>query len=163
LAKSVIANIRFEIAQIERLFETYRDLLEQVQYKEPDHIEIAAIASVLHSFYNGLENIFLSVAKGIDRNVPVGNRWHQDLLTNMAHAIAERPSVLTCEMSHKLGDYLAFRHFYRHSYSFILEWTELGKLVIPVAEVWKELKNELHVFLNSIEHQGNPQTDEVES
>lgn len=65
LVEKVISQVKFEIGQIDHLFESYADLLEQAQKKAPDLVEITAVASVLHSFYNGLENIFLSIAKGM--------------------------------------------------------------------------------------------------
>jgi hypothetical protein len=85
-------------------------------------IEVTACASVLHSFYNGLENIFLSIVKRIDRNVPTGDRWHRDLLYQMGKETPERKQVLTNKTIDQLVDYMGFRHFYRHSYSFSLEW-----------------------------------------
>jgi hypothetical protein len=45
---------------------------------------------------------------------------------------------------------MGFRHFYRHSYSFFLEWEELEKLVTPLAEVWAQTKRELQLFLDSL-------------
>ena len=62
----------FEIGQIDQLLAVYADLVERVQQRPPDLVEITAIASVLHSFYNGLENIFLSIAKGVDQQVYTG-------------------------------------------------------------------------------------------
>lgn len=56
--EKVIDQITFEIAQIDKLFEVYAELLSRVQQRQPDTVEIAAVASVLHSFYNGVENIF---------------------------------------------------------------------------------------------------------
>lgn len=48
-------KILLEIEQINQLLSTYDDLLVKCQANEPDKIEIAALGSVLHSFYNGLE------------------------------------------------------------------------------------------------------------
>ena len=110
-------------------------------------VDVTAVASVLHSFYNGLENIFLSIAKGIDADVPTGAQWHRDLLTKMAESTPNRGPVLTTETAHQLADYLGFRHFYRHSYSFFLEWDELEKLVTPLAKVWGQVKDELELFV----------------
>lgn len=45
--------MRFEIEQIDQLITVYADLLERVQQRTPDLVEVAAVASVLHSFYNG--------------------------------------------------------------------------------------------------------------
>ena len=40
-------------------------------------VERTALGSVLHSFYTGLEGIFLTVAKRVDEQVPSGNRWQE--------------------------------------------------------------------------------------
>lgn len=151
MVKKVTSQIRFEIGQVDYLFEIYADLFDQVQQKKPTIVEITAIASVLHSFYNGVENIFLSIVKEIDQDVPNGNQWHRDLLTRMSKPVAERQQVLSSEITSQLADYLGFRHFYRHSYSFLLEWNELETLLIPLPEIWQRVKDELSVFLDSLE------------
>jgi len=150
LVEKVVSQVKFEIRQMDQLLEVYADLLERVQKDTPDLVEVTAVASVLHSFYNGLENIFLSVAKRIDVDVPTDAQWHRDLLTQMAESTSNRGPVLTTEMVCQLANYLGFRHFYRHSYSFCLEWDELEKLVTPLAEVWKQTKDELRIFLDRL-------------
>jgi len=75
------SQIRFEVESIDRLLlNSYADLLGLVQRKEPNLTEMAALASVLHSFYNGVETIFLSVAKELDKQEPAGAGWHKELL-----------------------------------------------------------------------------------
>ena len=150
LIDKVISQIKFEIEQIDHLFESYADLLERVQKEAPDLVEITAVASVLHSFYSGLENIFLSIAKRIDRDVPASTQWHRDLLIRMTEATSSRGPVLTVDMAHQLANYLGFRYFYRHSYSFFLDWDELEKLMTPLAKVWAQTKNALQLFLDSL-------------
>lgn len=126
---------------------SFADLLTSVQKNTPDLVQVTALASVLHSFYNGLENIFLSIAKGVDDAVPTGAQWHRDLLTQMTRAASNRDPILTDELARQLAGYLGFRHFYRHSYSFFLEWSEVEKLVTPLAMVWNQVKVELELFL----------------
>ena len=72
LVEKVTSQVQFGIGQIDQLLETYTDLLEQARKSTPDLVEVTALGSVLHSFYNGLENIFLSIAKGLDAQVPTG-------------------------------------------------------------------------------------------
>jgi len=93
LANKVARQILFEIEQIDLLFDTYRDLLERARQNQPDLVEVTALASVLHSFYNGIENIFLSIVKGVDADVPTGSQWHRDLLTRMAESTPHRKPV----------------------------------------------------------------------
>lgn len=150
MVEKVVSQVKFEIGQIDHLLESYTDLLEKVRKETPDLVEITALASVLHSFYNGLENIFLSIAKGIDKDVPTGLQWHRDLLNRMVELTSRRRSVLTVEITHRLSDYLGFRHFYRHSYSFFLEWDEMEKLVTSLIEVWAQTKVEFGLFLDSL-------------
>jgi hypothetical protein len=138
------------MGQIDLLFDSYADLLERAEKSVPDLIEITAIASVLHSFYNGLENIFRSIAKEIDNDVPTSAQGHRDLLNRMTEATANRRPVLTIETTDRLSEYLGFRHFFRHSYSFFMEWDELEKLVTPLENVWAQTKDELERFLNSL-------------
>jgi hypothetical protein len=145
--------VNFEIGQIDQLLAAYADLLERVCHHIPDLIELTALASVLHSFYNGLENIFLAIAKGLDQQVPAGSQWHRDLLVQMAKATANRNRVLSEELARKLADYLGFRHFYRHSYSFFLEWYEMRELVAPLQSLWTRVKGELGEFLEQLSHQ----------
>jgi len=151
LAKKVIRKLEFEVGQIDHLFEVYADLLERARENTPDVVEITAMASILHSFYNGLENIFLAVAKGIDKDVPSGGQWHRDLLEQMTRATPIRNPVLTDETSVQLDEYMGFRHFYRHSYSFFLNWERLELLVTPLPEIWEQAKDEIQQFLRQIE------------
>lgn len=151
LAKKIISQVEFEIGQIEQLFTSYADLIERANKTQPDLIEVTALASVLHSFYNGLENIFLSIAKGIDRDIPTGPQSHRDLLTRMTQSTSRRALVLKVETAYQLADYLGFRHFFRHSYSFFLDWHEMEKLILSLPKVWTQTKTELQLFLEGLD------------
>lgn len=48
-------QVTFEVEQIDHLLAAYADLLEPDRAGTPGLIEITAAASVLHSFYNGVE------------------------------------------------------------------------------------------------------------
>ena len=147
MPEKVVSQINFEIEQIEQLFISYADLLNKIN---PNLVEVTAIASVLHSFYNGIENIFLSVAKGIDENVPKGEQCHKNLLIQMTQHTLKRESVILDETAQALSEYLAFRHFYRHSYSFFLKWEEMEHLVRSIRKIWIQLKEEFKIFTKKL-------------
>jgi hypothetical protein len=151
-ADNVIEQIEFEIGQIDRLLEVYADLLTRVQHKSPDAVEMAAVASVLHSFYNGLENVFSSVAKGIDGDVPGGSGLHSSLLKRMMLPGISRPPLLSQDNGNRLVDYLGFRHFYRHSYTFFLDWEKVGELVSHLIDVWSQVRGEIISFCRDIKN-----------
>ncbi len=47
----------------------------------------------------------------------------------------------------ELLGYLGFRHFYRHSYSSHLKWSEMEHLVIDIQQTWKKFEMEILSFV----------------
>lgn len=148
--EEVKTKIEVEIRQIDQLLNTYGGLLDNCKEREPDIVEIAALGSVLHSFYNGLENIFLIIAREVDNNLLQGSHWHRDLLVQMSEEISIREPVVSKALEESLADYLAFRHFYRHAYSYFLDWDELKPLVVSLGEVWRTTQKGLYRFLKTL-------------
>ncbi len=149
-AKRVLAQVNLEIELIGQLFSAYDELLERARQTEPNLIETTALASVLHSFYTGLENVFQAIAKEDEGGLPNSAHWHRDLLWQMARTTMQRPAVISTATAQRLLDYLSFRHFYRHGYSFFLDWQDLSKLVQPLPEVWAQTKQDFEDFLTAI-------------
>jgi len=150
LIERVAEEVRFEIGHLEQLFVSYSDLLPGARERTPGLVEMTALASVVHSFYQGMENIFVAVAKRLDQQLPTGDHWHKDLLAQMTRQTAKRPPVISTELETRLAVYLGFRHFSRHAYPYFLDWDELEKLVVPLHEVWAEVKRQLHQFLDTL-------------
>lgn len=141
-------SIEFELEEIESLFQLYKKELFDLNLEQtPNLVELTAFASVLHSFYNGIENILLEIAKNIDNDTPSDSNWHRSLLLQMTEENKFRKPVLSEKIKNELKKYLTFRHFFRHSYSFHLEWEELEKLVKPIHKVWGRFKSEILSFL----------------
>lgn len=90
------------------------------------------------------------VAKHIDQSVPTGMQSHRDLLLQMTKRNRQRDNVISIETAKKLAAYLGFRHFYRHSYSFFIDWNELQKLVHRLSAVWAQTKSDGVIFTNSL-------------
>jgi hypothetical protein len=78
------------IEDINDLLISYEALFLRMMQREPDNIELAARGTVLHSFYNGVEGIFLLVSKQIDKNTPIDSAWHQSLMSQMTDVTEER-------------------------------------------------------------------------
>ncbi|NWG20533.1 MAG: hypothetical protein HXY39_09405 [Chloroflexi bacterium] len=121
MAETLIQAIKVELAQLDLLLATYADLIDRVQQQSPDVVELAALATVLHSYYNGAESIFLAVARHLDLQLPEGTRWHRELLAQVARPTTTRPALLSSSLETRLTVYLAFRHYFRHSYAFTLD------------------------------------------
>lgn len=145
--EKLVKKVEFELDQIDKLLNRYDDLINKSRKEEIDTVELAALASIIHSFYNGIENILLLIAKNIDGIVPGGSNWHKDLLTQMGRETGSRKKVVSEELKIELFKYLAFRHFYRHSYSFNLEWKEMKDLVDSIQIVKNNFEQEIKKFL----------------
>jgi len=139
------------LQDIDDLLVTYGALFDSVKQKEPDVVELAALGTVLHSFYNGIEGVFLLVAKQIDKDVPSVPTWHQALLSQMVLSTEERMCVVSLEAATALASYMKFRHFFRHAYSFMLDWGRLAPLVEELHSVWATVRSEINVFIDSLE------------
>ena len=102
----------------------------------------------MHSFYTGVENIIIAIIKDFDQSMPTGKNWHKSALLAITESTNKRKAIISDETLTSLLDYLGFRHFYRHSYSFHLDWDQLGNLILNIKDVWKVFKNELTIFQN---------------
>ena len=143
----MIKKIRFEISEINILIDSYSPLIKLCEIQEPDLIYLSAVATMLHSFYNGIENIFMIVSKHIDENLPKTYNWHKDLLYKMGIDNNKRNAVLKRDTIQKLEEYLMFRHYFRHSYSFHLNWNKMKHLVFELNDIWFKVKTDLNEFL----------------
>ena len=66
LDNALKTKITYEISQIDELIDKAGVLVSLCKTKEPGFIEITAVGGILHSFYNGLENIFVLIGKSLD-------------------------------------------------------------------------------------------------
>jgi hypothetical protein len=143
-------EIENEIALIDELFESHESLLEKIKTGMPGRIEISATATVLHSFYNGVENIFERIANRLDEDLPSSEFWHQELLQQMKSETSKRYAVISEELYEKLNLYLGFRHFFRHAYAFQFKWDKIKDLILESPAVYKQFKEEITEFIKRI-------------
>lgn len=139
-----------ERRQLRRLLEIHAALLGRCRTGIPTVDELAALAAILHAFYNGVENILKRVAILLDGGVPRGASSHADLLGSMSIAKAHRPALLSSPLAETLQEYLDFRHVFRQTYSFELRWEKMRHLILGLEEVVERLENDLDSFMRQI-------------
>jgi len=150
--ENVIEDIEIEIKRIEKLTADYKPLLKRVKVQEPDIVELGSLAMLLHSFYNGLENIFTRIARKVDEELPRGEGWHRELLRQMATETERRKLVVLSESAcQDLEEYLGFRHFSRHAYAFDLDWELMKDLVERLPAVKQRVLGEIRSFITKLE------------
>jgi hypothetical protein len=142
-----IKNIEFQIREIDILIKQYKELIEI--NKKPDIVQITALAGVLHSFYNGLERIFIFILKTQGKSLPSGDNWHKQIVEELFNLNENEELIFPLSLKEPIDNYRAFRHFYRHSYTFYLDWEEMNQMVISLQSNWKNIKKYLNNWKNN--------------
>ena len=123
---------------------TVLDELEKIKDKPSKTVvELAGIGTFLHNFYTGIENILKQILHDEDIPIPFSDSWHRDLLI-----LASEEKIITETTRAQLAKYLAFRHFFVHAYSFLLDERELKLLVDDVFDTHSTFKEEINAFIS---------------
>jgi uncharacterized protein YutE (UPF0331/DUF86 family) len=106
--------------------------------KNKSTIELAAIGTFLHNIYNGIENILKQTVRLKDIEIPKSESWHKELLN-----LSVSKEIISEELSDQLYEYLIFRHFFIHSYEFMLEEKHLEGLATNINDIWAQFISEI--------------------
>jgi hypothetical protein len=142
-------KLEHEIHRIDKLFDNGKLLLDLCKTKEPDFVEASATGSFLQSFYNGIESIIMLIFKNIGESIPNDLHWHKKLLEKTFVPNEKRTVLFQNEYREKLFEYLSFRHYFRHSYGYEINWRRLAPLINGVEEMWGMLKSDINEFMES--------------
>lgn len=118
--------------------------LKEILRPEDDYsiAELAAIATFIHNSYNGIENIFKRILAYRQREFKNTPTWHKEILMTAADI-----GIISNDLHATLSNYLSFRHFFVHSYSFILRWEELKPLVNEIEDTLNKFKTATYTFI----------------
>ena len=147
------ADIQEELSKLERVLEEFRPFASQLDLsdKEVSNYDKMVVGYLLHSFYNGCENIFRLVARVFENDIE-SESWYRSLLRRMKLDVPEyRPRLLSEELYACLDDFRGFRHRFRHSYSFELDWEREKVVARKLEPAFKMLKDDLSKFLAKLD------------
>jgi uncharacterized protein YutE (UPF0331/DUF86 family) len=142
-----MANLSEKVeAELEQIEQALREMPSARGMRELSVLELAGTASLLNSFYHGVENILKQALRATGTALPTGAAWHRDLLqAACAHGIVSAGN------RDRLAPYLAFRHFFTHAYGFELEVEQLQPLVRDVRAVRARFQTEVRRFVRAQE------------
>lgn len=109
--------------------------------KKKSTAELAGLATFIHNFYNGIENILNQILKEQKIKVIRSETWHKDLLK-----ISAENNVITDNLKTELSGYLAFRHFFVHAYGFMLREDDLKILIVKANQTFFLFKEEISKY-----------------
>lgn len=101
-------------------------------------LELAGVAALVQSFYNGIENIIKQVLRSRGEEPPTGESWHKQLIQ-----MAVAAGVLSNASATDLREYLAFRHFFAHAYAFDIDLQRLEPLVRGLPAIYQRVRQDL--------------------
>ena len=108
--------------------------------------ELAAIGTFLHNTYNGIENILKRILYYKQVELKTDATWHKDLLKAATDA-----GIISKELYATLANYLSFRHFFVHAYSFTLRWEEIKPLVETINKTVESFRASAFTYIENSE------------
>ncbi|MCA9732726.1 hypothetical protein KC799_11395 [candidate division KSB1 bacterium] len=139
-----MANIRL---RVEAEFENIEKVIGKIPTADKlpylSEIELAGVATFLHNFYNGIENILkqcLLIKKIV---VPKSEFWHKELLEK-----ATEDNIISDSTNKNIREYLAFRHFFIHAYAFDIYAEKMERLVENIQPTSNIFKSEIERYFN---------------
>lgn len=140
-------DITFEEGQLDIVIEK----IEKLRKEEISEANVAALATYLMNFYNGLENIMKRCAKEYYKKMPKEDDWHKKLLQlSCSPSNRGKIAIFSEHVVDRLYNYLIFRHFFIHGYGFKLDWDKMRSLVENAGELWNEIKKQLAKFVDGV-------------
>ncbi len=129
-------------AELENIDEIFNEMPLHTDLPTLSTLELAGVATLLHNFYNGLENIIKQIFLSQKIILPEGQSWHKDLIQ-----IAVKQNIISEECKNILGEYLAFRHFFNHAYALDLYPDKIVPLVENSQKLYSLFKKDINKFL----------------
>ena len=150
LLKADIRDELEKLSKLEKEFQAAYEMLDQDENQVPAY-DRGAIGYMLHSFYNGCENIFRSIARFFENDVEP-QTWHRNLLKRMKYEVeGYRPRVIDDNLFKLLDDFRGFRHKFRHSYSYELDWEKERLVAAKLPDASKLFHRQINEFLKAID------------
>jgi hypothetical protein len=147
------ADIHAELQKIDCIKEQFDSIEGKIDLPSADvsYYDRGAIGYILHNFYNGCENIFISIAKFFENDVGP-QTWHRDLLKRMRLEVPGfRPNVIDEALYLLLDDFRSFRHKFRHTYTFELDWEKEQAVAKKLNQTAQLFKKQIVEFLDHLD------------
>ena len=141
------ASIKAQGTEIERIFERIEE-----RRRGKGEANLESLAYQLHNLYCAFEDLMKIVADFFENHIDDSAHYHSALLWRMKMPIeGVRPALLS-ETSYKLLESLrAFRHVFRHAYSYELDPKKLALVVEDALKLRGLYQRDIDRFLEQLQ------------
>lgn len=148
--KARLAILRSEIdSQVQEVKKIYMRIDERKHEKGRSRIE--SLAYQLHNLYCAFEDLFKIIAGTFENQIEDKSRYHLELLKRMTISVeGVRPALLGQENYQLLDSLRAFRHFFRHAYTYELDERKVNIVLEDVEKLKSLYRSDIDRFLDAL-------------
>jgi len=149
--KEALEVLRAEVyAQLAEIHRVYQRILDRASAQSP--IEVESLAYQLHNLYCAYEDLRRIVADHFENRIAEGGRRHRELLLRMSVDIpGVRPALVSRETLILLDSLRAFRHFFRHAYTYELDPRKVRVVLEDALALRPKFQADLERFFRVLE------------
>jgi len=142
-----MANIK---EKIKAEFEFIEKILVELEIAEEksnkELVVIVGISAYLQNIYMGLESVLKQLLKHLNIPIPNSSTWHKDLIK-----LATKESIINEETANQIGNYLYFRHFFTHAYSFQIDEKKIKPLIEKIPSIYQNFKKNINEYIQNLD------------
>jgi hypothetical protein len=146
-------------AEVLDSLEKIRDLQNKLKNHNPETIDsntsedaLILIGYYISGIYSNFEDIFLKVARVFENKLEDPTQWHTELLNRMSLDVEEvRPALISKKSKVCLDELRKFRHMFRFSYAFELDWEKMLLVVRRWNQCSQQIFKDVENFLSQID------------
>lgn len=137
--------------QLVMIDQIYEEIQHRSKGYETNVERMESLAYQLHNLYCAFEDLMKIVANEFENRIQQRSDWHIQLLRRMMTDIPNiRPALFSQENFFLLDELRAFRHWFRHAYSYRVEPEKLGIVLRKAIELRERLNVDMQQFIQRL-------------
>ena len=143
------AEIDAQVKEIDRIYQEIEDRRQGAEQSRP---VLESLGYQLHNLYCAFEDLFKIVAQCFENQIKDISQYHKELLRRISLPVeGVRPRLISEEASREMDELRAFRHFFRHAYSYELRYEKIKFPLDSARKLQGIYKRDIAQFLNTVE------------
>lgn len=151
---AMFLDAQLELKEIKRevdVLKRKKELLSQTNNPELKDSHIRAMAGCIHCAYTGMEKILKDIVKHFDKELPVGDDWHMQLLLRAKNENPGiRPNIIVEDTFVVLNELRGFRHIFRGKYHSSLDPKKVLERTDESTRAYLLFARDLEKFIKTI-------------